>query len=172
MKSPNLMGLVATLVLGAILPAPGVLASQPPDPGEVESTLNQLHQAASRADGAAYFALFAPEGVFIGTDAGERWTVEAFKAYAMPYFSKGQGWTYVPRLRHVQFSPQGDIAWFDEILDNASLGVCRGSGVLRRQDGKWLVCQYHLAIPIPNALAGKIVKTIREAPASAPANRG
>ncbi len=140
--------------------APGIH----PDAREIEATLNRFHEAASNADGAAYFALFAPEGVFIGTDAAERWTVDQFKAYAMPYFSKGKGWTYVPKVRHIQFSPQGDVAWFDEILANKAYGTCRGSGVLRRVGGTWLICQYHLTIPVPNGLAGEIVKIIREAP--------
>jgi hypothetical protein len=129
----------------------------------VEETLDQFHDAASKADGTAYFALFAPEGVFIGTDATERWTVEQFKSYAAPHFAKGKGWTYVPRTRHVELAPQGDVAWFDEILDNKSYGVCRGSGVLRKIGSDWRISQYHLTLPIPNELAGKVVKLIRDA---------
>lgn len=139
-----------------------------PDAREVEATLNRFHEAASNADGAAYFALFAPEGVFIGTDANERWTVDEFKAYAGPHFSKGKGWTYVPKARHVQFSPQGDVAWFDEILENKAFGVCRGSGVLRRAGATWLICQYHLTIPVPNNLAEEVVEIIRGAAAPGP----
>jgi hypothetical protein len=162
-------------LVGSVLLCGPLLGSAPanashPDAGEVEATLNRFHEAASRADGPNYFALFAPEGIFIGTDATERWTVEQFKAYAMPYFSKGRGWTYVPKIRHIQFSPNGDVAWFDEILNSKAYGVCRGSGVLRREAGTWLICQYHLTIPVPNDLAGKIVTIIRgeEIPASSP----
>jgi hypothetical protein len=129
----------------------------------VEEILNQFHAAASKADGTVYFALFAPEGVFIGTDATERWTVAQFRSYAAPHFAKGKGWTYVPRTRHVELAPQGDVAWFDEILDNTSYGVCRGSGVLRKIGGDWRISQYHLTLPIPNELAGKVVKLIRDA---------
>ena len=32
-------------------------------------TLDALHAAAAKADGAAYFQLFAPDAVFLGTDA-------------------------------------------------------------------------------------------------------
>ncbi len=163
MKMPCLRWTLGFVLLGG-LPFGSVAASPvPADTGEVEATLNRFHGAASRADGAAYFALLAPECVFLGTDAKERWTVDEFKAYAMPYFSKGQGWTYVPRVRHVQLSPQGDVAWFDEILDNKAYGVCRGSGVLRKAGGMWLICQYHLTVPIPNELAESIVGMIREA---------
>ncbi|MCC7441799.1 MAG: nuclear transport factor 2 family protein [Bdellovibrionales bacterium] len=129
---------------------------------EIEATLDQFHQAASKADGAAYFGLFSPEGVFIGTDATERWTVEEFKKYAMPHFSKGKGWTYVPKNRHVDLVPGGEVAWFDEILESKSYGTCRGSGVLRRIEGRWKISQYHLTIPVPNALADTLVQLIRK----------
>jgi uncharacterized protein (TIGR02246 family) len=129
----------------------------------VLAMLDRFHLAASKADGEAYFALFAPEGVFIGTDAEERWTVEAFKAYAEPYFSKGKGWTYVPRAgrRNVGLSPDGSVAWFDEILYHAKYGVCRGTGAARLVDGRWRVTQYHLTIPVPNQLAERVVGMIK-----------
>jgi ketosteroid isomerase-like protein len=129
---------------------------------EIEQTLDQFHQAASKADATTYFGLFAPEGVFLGTDATERWTVEEFRKYAMPHFSKGKGWTYVATRRSVELAPGGELAWFDELLDNKSYGTCRGSGVLRRIDGRWKISQYHLTIPVPNELAEKVVKMIRE----------
>src|SRR5262245_50227026 len=64
--------------------------------------LDQFHDAASKADGTRYFSYLAPEAVFLGTDGTERWTKEEFRAYAEPYFSKGKGWTFVPRDRHVE----------------------------------------------------------------------
>lgn len=130
--------------------------------GSVEATLDQFHAAAAKADGKTYFGLFAPEGVFLGTDATERWTVDAFKKFAEPYFSKGKGWTYVAKNRNVQLSPDGSVAWFDELLENASYGTCRGTGVLRKIKGAWKITQYHLTIPVPNSLADAVVKMIRE----------
>ena len=52
-------------------------------------TLDALHVAASKADGERYFALFAPDAVFLGTDATERWTLEEFKNYAGERFKTG-----------------------------------------------------------------------------------
>lgn len=127
----------------------------------IEKTLDSFHEAAAKADGKAYFACFAPDGVFIGTDAGERWSVEEFKAYAEPFFKKGKGWTYTKRTRHVDVSPAGDVSWFDEILDSASYGTARGSGVLRKIAGTWKIAQYHLTFPIPNELADKMTKEIK-----------
>lgn len=127
----------------------------------VALVLDSFHQAAAKADGPRYFGLFAPEGVFLGTDGGERWTVEEFRAYAMPHFSKGKGWTYHPSNRHVTLAPSMDTAWFDEALSNPNYGATRGSGVLRLVDGEWKICQYNLSVPVPNDLLPEVVKMIR-----------
>ncbi|HEX9730080.1 MAG TPA: nuclear transport factor 2 family protein [Gemmatimonadales bacterium] len=129
----------------------------------VTSVLDALHHNASVANEASYFALFAPEGVFFGTDAMERWTVDQFRAYAHPVFERGQGWTYVLRegTRNVDFDPTGTVAWFDEILDNENYGETRGTGVMRLIGGEWKIAQYHLTIPVPNELAGDLVAMIR-----------
>jgi len=125
------------------------------------AVLDALHEAASRADGEHYFALFAPDAVFLGTDATERWSIEQFKAYAAPYFARGQGWTYVPVERHVAVSARGDVAWFDERLTNGKYGEVRGSGVLVRLAEQWRIAQYNLSLPIPNDLAADFVARIR-----------
>jgi hypothetical protein len=127
---------------------------------EAVATLDDFHAAASAADGARYFAHFASDGVFLGTDASERWTVEQFRAYATPHFDAGEGWTYVATERHVDVDRE--YAWFDELLDNAKYGVARGTGVLRREGGAWKVVQYHLTFPIPNDLADDLTRRIRE----------
>ena len=128
---------------------------------EINALLDAFHRAASGAKFDEYFGMFAPDGIFIGTDATERWTVEAFKTYAKPHFDKGRGWTYTVVERHVNVSSDDRHASFDELLDNADLGRCRGTGVLRRVGGAWKIEQYHLTIPVPNALADDVVKRIR-----------
>ncbi len=125
--------------------------SPAPDPAaEAARVLDSLHEAAAAADGARYFSLFAPDAVFLGTDATERWTLEEFRAYAEPFFSRGKGWTYRPRDRHVSLSGDRRTAWFDERLDHERYGELRGTGVLRLLDGGWRVAQYNLAFPMPN----------------------
>jgi len=136
------------------------LASPPSDVAAIEAVLDDLHRAAAAADEARYFADFDPVGVFLGTDASERWTVEDFRVYAHARFSKGKGWTYRPRDRHVTLTAEG-IAYFDELLDNDKYGVCRGTGVLRKLDGKWRVAQYSLSFMVPNAAAGDVVRILR-----------
>lgn len=135
--------------------------SEPASEVEVAAVLDALHQRASEADGEAYFSLFAPDAVFYGTDASERWSVEEFRAYAEPFFSVGRGWTYVPTERHVFIDSTLDTAWFDERLDNEKYGEVRGSGVLRRVEGTWLIAQYNLAFPVPNDLAADLIERVR-----------
>ena len=116
----------------------------------VAHALDDLHDAAAHADEPRYFAHFAPEGVFLGTDATERWDIPAFRAYAHERFARGTGWTYTVTRRAVTFSPDGQIAWFDEELRGEKAGPCRGSGVLVLRGGRYLVAQYNLALTVPN----------------------
>jgi ketosteroid isomerase-like protein len=129
----------------------------------VNRTIDAWHQAAADADESRYFGLMTSEAVFLGTDATERWDTASFRAFAHPYFAKGKAWTFLPHDRHVTISPAGDIAWFDEKLESASYGDCRGSGVLAKTADGWKITHYNLTIPIPNALAKTVVQMIREA---------
>ena len=135
---------------------------------EVSATLDALHEAASKADGERYFGLFAADAVFLGTDATERWTIDEFKVYAMRRFETGNGWTYHLKdgQRFVSITEDGSVAWFDELLNNAKYGTCRGSGVLRRINNEWKIVQYNLTIPIPNDLAADVVALIKKKPAT------
>lgn len=129
----------------------------------ISAALDDWHRAAAEANETRYFGAMAPEFVFLGTDATERWDLASFRAFAHPWFAKGKAWTFTPRDRHVILSPRGDIAWFDEKLDSASYGECRGTGVLRRINGTWKIAHYNLTIPIPNDLARQVVEMIRAA---------
>ena len=124
------------------------------DDAAIHSQLDRLHQMASQANFDAYFALYAPDAVFIGTDAGERWTIDEFKAYAKPHFSAGRGWTYQTIERHIM--GEGAVRWFDELLWNEKLGPCRGSGVMVKVGGEWLVSHYVLSLAVPNQIAGEV----------------
>ena len=153
------------LIAFLVLLAPALLAQAPPpaEAAAVSAVLDAFHAAATRADEEAYFGLLAPNAVFLGTDATERWDKEAFRGFVRPYFAKGQGWTYTPRDRHVDFSRDGRVAWFDEHLDSETYGECRGSGTLEKGESGWKIVQYHLTIPMPNDLAKDFVARIREA---------
>lgn len=140
----------------------------------VSATLDTFHAAAAKADFATYTACFAPDLVFLGTDPKERWRNAEFTAFTKSYFDQGKGWTYtlVPGSRtvtvdqpQVATSQDGErmggvvtTAWFDEMLENEKYGLCRGSGVMRKIGGRWLVSQYNLAFSVPNEVAEKVVQ--------------
>ncbi|MFK7739050.1 MAG: nuclear transport factor 2 family protein [Planctomycetota bacterium] len=127
----------------------------------VDRALDSFHDAAATADQDRYFRLLPDDAVFLGTDGTERWTGAEFRAFALPYFQGKTAWTYVPLKRHVQIAPGGDVAWFDEVLDNQSYGECRGSGVLVMREKRWVLAQYNLTVPVPNDLTREVATRIR-----------
>jgi len=149
--------LLLAMIAGACAAPPS--ASDPRD--AVARVLDDFHAAAAASDGDRYFAHFTDDGVFLGTDATERWTVAEFRAYAEPFFAKGKGWTYHPWERFVGLSADGATAWFDERLSHGRYGELRGTGVLRLEHGRWRIAQYNLAFPVPNDLALDLVERIR-----------
>lgn len=153
-----------TCFAAAILLAAGLAPAEERslDVRAVDAVLTAFHDAASRADGAAYFDLLSDDAIYLGTDAAERWTVDEFKAFAEPYFSTGRGWTYTATARNIVVGPDGSTAWFDELLWNESYGTCRGTGVLLSTPDGWRIAQYHLTFPVPNELAEAVVAQIRE----------
>ncbi|MBI4348286.1 MAG: nuclear transport factor 2 family protein [Elusimicrobia bacterium] len=128
---------------------------------EVAAVLDDWHDAAAKADEKRYFAHFAEQGVFLGTDATERWDVPGFRAYAHPHFAKGKAWTLKPRDRHVMLSEDGRTAWFDERVDSPKYGEGRGTGVLVKTTAGWKIAHYNYTIPIPNAKFKDVLKLIR-----------
>jgi pimeloyl-ACP methyl ester carboxylesterase len=127
----------------------------------VRGLLDEFHLAASKADGGRYFACLAPDAIFVGTDATERWDVARFREFCEPYFREGRGWTYVASERHVALSADRKLGWFDEQLANEKYGQVRGSGVVRFDGGRWRIVQYVMSFPIPNDLSGEVTRLIR-----------
>ena len=133
-------------------PEPVVVAAQPApteaDASAIAAALDDWHQAASVGDGDRYFGHFTEDGVFLGTDAAERWTVDEFRAYATDAFADGHGWTMHPPRRAIVV--KGEYAFFDEDLDSEGLGPVRGSGVMLRTASGWAIAHYVLSFTIPN----------------------
>jgi hypothetical protein len=159
MRSP------VTLVVATVVFVAGIrLACAAAEPEEaVSRVLDDFHAAASAADEDRYLGHLAADGMFLGTDASERWTVAEFREFVHPYFSEGRGWTYVALERHVAVSRNGRLAWFDETLRNEKYGTLRGSGVLRRTGSAWKIVQYNMTFLVPNAVAPDVVDLIRGA---------
>ncbi len=123
----------------------------------IGTQLDLWHRAAAKGQFDNYFSLMTPDAIFIGTDPMENWNIAQFKAFAKPYFDKGAAWDFKPVQRNIYV--QGDIAWFDELLDTW-MKLCRGSGVMKKVNGKWLIQHYVLSITIPNDNATEVVKII------------
>ena len=130
--------------------------------GQISTVLDDWHAAAAAADEGRYFGQFETGAVFLGTDGTERWTVDEFRRYAHPYFAKGKAWSFRAVQRHIAFSPDGGVAWFDEDLQTPNLGPARGSGVLVKTPEGWQITQYNLSVPIPNALMKEVKERIEK----------
>jgi ketosteroid isomerase-like protein len=131
---------------------------------DIGAMLDDWHAAAARADEAAYFGHFAPDGVFLGTDATERWDVPAFRAYAKAPFAKGKAWSFKATRRAVIVDPSLRLAWFDEDLETVGLGPARGSGVVRRDAGAWKIAHYNLTITVPNERFDEVKRLLASPP--------
>jgi hypothetical protein len=117
---------------------------------DVKVSLDLWHKAAGDADFEAYFELMTDDAVFVGTDATENWNVQQFKLYAKPHFDAGRAWSFTTIERNIYVSNNSaKLAWFDELL-STQMGVCRGSGIVQKVDGKWKVKHYVLSIAVPN----------------------
>ena len=119
--------------------------------------LGSWHAAAAAADFETYFGLMTSDAVYIGTDAGENWQREAFMSYAKPHFDKGRAWNFTDVERNIYVNDSGNLAWFDELLDT-QMKICRGSGVLRKENGEWKIAHYVLSIAVPNEYVGELIK--------------
>ncbi|MFV0597790.1 nuclear transport factor 2 family protein [Shewanella sp.] len=119
--------------------------------------LDKLNQYSSSADWDKYFSLYRQDGIFIGTDATERWGMAEFERYSRPT----KGWRYDLTSRHLV--QHGNVILFNELLSSPSYGVSRGTGTLIKTNGEWKIAQYHLSFPIPNAIAKHITAEIKNA---------
>lgn len=114
----------------------------------IGDVLDDWHSAAAESDEERYFAHFTEDGIFLGTDATERWDIAAFREFAHPHFAEGNGWAFEVVRRDIIVD--GERAWFDEDLASEHLGPLRGSGVLRYDGERWRIAHYNLTLTIPN----------------------
>lgn len=152
------------ILMTAILTAACQPKAENPEPSkeEVNTVLDDWHEAAAEGDFERYFNHFENDSsIFMGTDATERWTIAVFKPWSKPYFEDdGVAWTFTPTFRKVYFSDNGKTAWFDEELDTPNLGPSRGTGVLVKNEKGWKIAHYNLTIPIPNSIVDDVVQQI------------
>lgn len=126
------------------------------DKSEVNLLLDNWHRNAAETNFDNYFNAMATESVFIGTDATEYWNKKDFMTFSKPYFDKGKAWNFTSLERNVYFSDNGETAWFDELL-NTQMKICRGSGVLVKENKNWKIKQYVLSMTIPNDKSNEVI---------------
>ena len=141
------------LFLSCMAPA----AAQTSAKENIDQLLNEWHDAAARADFNSYFSKMAEESVFIGTDPTENWHKQEFMEWSKPYFDKGKAWSFSTLERNIFLSEDCEIAWFDELLET-QMGICRGSGLVKKEDGEWKIKHYVLSIEIPNENVSEVTK--------------
>ncbi len=130
------------------------------DPKEaINQLMNNWHQAAAKADENAFFESMTPDGIYVGTDASERWNREEMRVWAKPYFDRGTAWSFTAKSRNISISKDGDIAWADEVLDTW-MGDCRSTAILVKKDQDWKIKYFHVAIAVPNDAVDGYLKLI------------
>ena len=115
----------------------------------INTVLNFWHKNAAEANFENYFNSMSDKSIFIGTDVSENWSLQEFKDFSKPFFDQGKAWDFTPLERNIYVYDNGELAWFDELLDTW-MGVCRGSGVVIKNEGNWEIEHYVLSLTIPN----------------------
>ena len=124
---------------------------------QIAAMLDSFNVAAARAEYERYFSFYTPDAVFTGTDATENWNKDAFMIWAKPHFDKKKTWNFTSLQRNIYSGRHPDIAWFDELL-KTGMKICRGSGVVVKQNGEWKVEQYILSMTVPNEKVDEVLK--------------
>ena len=127
---------------------------------QINAFIDEWHDDAAHAR-LAYFDKIAPNGIYIGTDKTELWNREQFKAWAKRFFDRKSAWSFKSTKRNVYMSPDKKFIWFDELLDT-QMGVCQASGVMRKTDTGFEIEHYQLSIAVPNEVADKVTKLVKE----------
>jgi hypothetical protein len=123
---------------------------------KINTFLDKWHKDAAETSFQSYFDAIADDGIFIGTDATENWNKKEFMAFSKPYFDKGKAWNFTALERNIYFSEDGKTAWFDELL-NTQMKLCRGSGVLVKENNQWKIKHYVLSMTIPNETTNEVI---------------
>lgn len=136
---------------------------------QVNAFVDEWHDDAANAR-PAYFDKIAKHGIYIGTDKKEVWNRDQFKAWAQRAFARKSAWSFKAVKRNVYLSADKKFIWFDELLDT-QMGPCQASGVMRKTDKGFEIEHYQLSIAVPNEVADKVTKLVKDAEAKAPVAR-
>ena len=138
----------------------GCPSEAPDEAAAINALLDAWHQAAATADADAFFGSMTADGIYLGTDASERWQRDELRSWAKAAFERDTAWAFAPHDRQLYFSQNGQTAWFEEILDTW-MGPCRGSGILSKTGKGWKIRHYNLAVLVPNEKIQEFIKLVR-----------
>jgi hypothetical protein len=153
----HLVYIMKTITLSASILLLSLIASAQQQ--EIHRFIDQWHAAAAKADSEVFFESMADNSIYIGTDAKERWTKKEFITFAKPYFDKGKAWDFKPYDRDIHLSADGQYVWFSELL-TTWMGICRGSGIIRKTNEGFKIEQYHLSVTIPNEIVKDFITLV------------
>ncbi|MEL6836133.1 MAG: nuclear transport factor 2 family protein [Bacteroidota bacterium] len=123
--------------------------------------IDNWHQAAAKADEDTFFGSMAADGIYLGTDASERWLRDTFQVWAKAPFDRESAWDFKPYQRELYFSDNNKYVWWEELLETW-MGPCRGSGVARFYEGRWQIQHYNLALTIPNEKMKAVIEVTKD----------
>jgi ketosteroid isomerase-like protein len=148
---------IVTLYSGALKPkftsASGVSSIS----NSLNELMNKWHQDVATFQFEAYFDFMTSDFIFLGTDPTERWTKAEFEKFCQPHFEKKSTWDFKTNWRNWYMNEREDIAWFEESLDTW-MEECRGTGVLKKENGAWKIAHYNLTVLIENDKTDKFIK--------------
>lgn len=126
--------------------------------GDLNTKMNKWHNDVATLEFESYFDFMSDDFIFLGTDPSERWTKSEFKEFCRPYFlEKKSTWDFKTNWRNWYQNDREDVAWFEESLDTW-MDECRGSGVLKKENGVWKIAHYNLTVLIENDKVDKFIK--------------
>ena len=123
--------------------------------------IDNWHKAAATADEDIFFGSMAADGIYLGTDASERWLRDTFQVWAKFAFERESAWSFKPYQRELYFSDNNKYVWWEEMLETW-MGPCRGSGVARFYEGRWQIQHYNLAVTIANEKIEDFIELTKE----------
>lgn len=115
----------------------------------IHGLMNAWHEAAATANEDIFFGSMTDKGIYLGTDKTEKWTRDEMKEWSKEYFNRESAWDFTVLNRDIYLSKDGNTAWFNEKLDTW-MGVCKGTGVLVKQDNNWKIALYDLSVTVDN----------------------
>ena len=100
--------------------------------------------------------------VCFGTDASERWVgYDALQESVQQQFAAFSDAKIDVSDQVINVNPTGNTAWFSEVMDwsmkvdtqMVNMQGVRMTGVLEKQDGKWVFVQFHTSVPVSGQAA-------------------